>query len=68
MTNKKNKLNELFVIFMLIILLLLLGLVYFPKAPVKRTGILVPLFGHFYPEASTNVFSMPNLRCGSGIR
>ncbi len=67
MTNKRNRLNHLFIVFMLI-LLLLLGLTYSPKAPVKRTGMFIPLFGHFYPEASTNVFSMPNSRYGSGIR
>ena len=68
MTNKKNKLNELFVVFMLAILFFLIGLAYSPKTPVKRTGMFVPLFGHFYPESSTNVFSMPNSRYGSGIR
>lgn len=67
MTNKRNRLNHLFIVFMLI-LLFILGLACSPKAPVERTDIFIPLFGHFYPEASTNVFSMPNSRYGSGIR
>jgi len=63
-----NKLNTLFTIVFTSTLLFFVGLVNFPAEGSKRAKILHPLFGHFYPNASTNTLSIPNSRYGSGIR
>jgi len=63
-----NKLNTLFIIVFASTLLLFVGLAIFPVEDSKRVKALYPLFGHFYPNASTNTFSIPNSRYGSGIR
>tara|TARA_Y100000310_G_scaffold187385_1_gene187425 strand:+ start:354 stop:581 length:228 start_codon:yes stop_codon:yes gene_type:complete len=74
--NKRNKLSHrndytksLFAIAFISVSLLFLGLTYSSKAPPERVKTFFPLFGHFYPEKSTNMSSsMPNSRYGSGIR
>jgi len=67
--NKKNEPKSLFLIVLTAASLLFLGLTYSSEPPPERAEIPFPLFGHFYPEISTNIsFSMPNLRYGSGIR
>lgn len=68
MINKKNKPDRLSAVILMSALLLLFGLAPPDKEPPERAERLFPLFGHFYPGASTNVFSIPNSRLGSGIR
>jgi hypothetical protein len=63
-----NKLNTLFTIVLASTLLFFIGLASLPAEDSKRAKILHPLFGHFYPNASTNTLSIPNSRYGSGIR
>ena len=68
MTNKNNKLNNLFAVALVLAFSLFLGLTYSHKAAPKRAKTSYPLFGHFYPNASTNILSISNSRYGSGIR
>jgi len=68
MTNKKNKLNNLFAVALVLAFSLFLGLTYYSKAAPKIAKTPYPLFGHFYPNTSTNILSISNSRYGSGVR
>jgi hypothetical protein len=66
--NKRNGSKSLILIALASTSLLLLGLTYSSEPPSERVEVRLPLFGHFYPNAGTNGFSIPNSRYGSGIR